>query len=146
MRVKLDPWAIQPTQAHAQDAGWDLYAPEDTVVPARRGILWWRRGGSVTINTGVHIQLPRGTAGLIVSKSGLNVHHDLTSTGLIDQGYTGAIHVKLYNHGRKDYAIRRGDKISQLCVLHMMALPSLQIVDELDPSERGDGGFGSTGK
>ena len=65
-----------PTKAHAADAGWDLYAPEDVTVPAR---------GSVTINTGVHVQLPRGTAGLIVSKSGLNVKHNLTSTGLIDQ-------------------------------------------------------------
>ena len=137
MKVKLQPWAILPSKAHAQDAGWDLYAPADAIVPAR---------GSVTINTGVHIQLPRGTAGLIVSKSGLNVKHDITSTGLIDQGYTGAIHVKLYNHGSRDYHIQRGDKISQLCVLHMMAIPGLEVVDALDESERVDGGFGSTGR
>lgn len=137
MKVKLSPWGIMPTKAHAADAGWDLYAPEDTVVPA---------GGSTVINTGVHVQLPRGTAGLIVSKSGLNVKHDITSTGLIDRGYTGAIHVKLYNHGRTDYVVRKGDKISQLCVLCIMVLPSLELVDELDESERGANGFGSTGR
>ena len=61
MKVKLDIGAKMPTQAHpGKDAGWDLYAPEDIVVPARRGILWWRREGSVTIDTGVHVQLPRG--------------------------------------------------------------------------------------
>lgn len=147
MKVKLDIGAKMPTQAHpGKDAGWDLYAPEDIVVPARRGILWWRREGSAVIDTGVHVQLPRGTAGLIVSKSGLNVKHGITSTGLIDQGYTGSIHVKLYNHSRRDYHVQRGDKISQLCVLCMMALPSLELVDELDESERGARGFGSTGR
>lgn len=137
MKVKLDPWAIMPTQAHAADAGWDLYAPERVTVKAR---------DSVVINTGVHVQLPRGTAGLIVSKSGLNTKHNVTSTGLIDQGYTGAIHIKLYNHGTRDYTIEAGDKISQLCVLHMMPIPGLQQVDELDSSERGANGFGSTGR
>lgn len=125
-----------PTKAHAADAGWDLYAPEDVTVPAR---------GSVTINTGVHVQLPRGTAGLIVSKSGLNVKHNLTSTGLIDQGYTGSIRVKLYNHGDEDYTIEAGDKISQLVVLKIMDV-SLQEVSELDESERGANGFGSSGR
>ena len=137
MKIKLDPWGAMPTKAHAADAGWDLYAPEDTVVPA---------GGSPVVNTGVHVHLPRGTAGLIGSKSGLNVKHDITSTGLIDRGYTGAIHVKLYNHGKTDYVVHKGDKISQLCVLCIMVLPSLQLVDELAPSKRGDGGFGSTGR
>lgn len=136
MKIKLDPWGKRPTKAHEADAGFDLYAPDRVVITA---------GGSAIINTGVHIQLPPGTAGLIVSKSGLNVKHGITSTGLIDSGYTGAIHVKLYNHGATDYTVEAGDKISQLCVLRMMDV-TIQQVDKLDGSERGDGGFGSSGR
>ena len=136
MRIKLDPWGKLPTRAHSTDAGYDLYAPERVVVPAR---------GSVTINTGVHVQLPHGTAGIIISKSGLNIKHNITSTGLIDQGYTGAIHIKLYNHGTTDYTVEAGDRISQLAIVHIMTT-SLEVVDELAPTDRGDGGLGSTGK
>lgn len=136
MKIKLDPGAKLPTKAHAEDAGFDLYTPERVIVAA---------GGSAVIDTGVHIQLPPGTAGLLVSKSGLNVNHDITSTGLIDQGYTGSIRVKLYNHGNNDYYIAAGEKISQLVVLKIMDV-SVQTVDELDASERGDAGFGSSGK
>lgn len=137
MKVKLDPGVGKmPTKAHTTDAGYDLYTPKSVIVPA---------GGSADIDTGVHIQLPPGTAGLLVSKSGLNVKHNLTSTGLIDQGYSGSIRVKLYNHGDKDYVIEAGDKISQLVVLKIMDV-SLQEVSELDESERGANGFGSTGR
>lgn len=97
------------------------------------------------IDTGVHVQLPHGTAGLIVSKSGLNVKHNITSTGLIDVGYTGTIAVKLYNHGYDAYRVKAGDKISQLVILRMMPV-SLQIADELEDAERGSNGFGSTGR
>ena len=136
MKIKLDPGARLPTKAHAQDAGFDLYAPRRVVIPAF---------GSAVIDTGVHMQLPLGTAGLLVSKSGLYVNHDITSTGLIDVGYTGSIRVKLYNHGDENYTIEAGDKISQLVVLKIMDVP-LQEVSELDESERGANGFGSTGR
>lgn len=138
MKVKIDPGSCcrMPEKAHDMDGGFDLFAPESAVVPAR---------GSAVIDTGVHIQLPPGTAGLLVSKSGLNIKHNLTSTGLIDQGYTGSIRVKLYNHGDEDYTIEAGDKISQLVVLKIMDV-SLQEVSELDESERGANGFGSTGR
>lgn len=136
MKIKLEPWAHCPTKAHADDAGLDLYAPDDVVVPAH---------GSTVIDTGVHVQLPHGTAGLIVSKSGLNVKYNVTSTGLIDVGYTGSIIVKLYNHGYDAYRVKAGDKISQLVILRMMPV-SLQIADELDETERGSNGFGSTGR
>lgn len=136
MKVYLESWAMMPTKAHESDAGYDLYAPDDMLVPAKE---------SAVIDTGVHLQLPHGTAGLLVSKSGLNVKHDITSTGLIDAGYTGAIIVKLYNHGKRDYLVEADDKISQLCVLRMMDV-SLQLTDELDESERGAGGFGSSGR
>lgn len=136
MKVMLDPGAIEPTRSHTYDAGLDLYAREDKVVPAR---------GSTTFDTGVHIELPPYTAGFLKSKSGLNVKHNLTSDGVVDVGYTGPICVKLYNHGDTDYHVKRGDKISQL-VLVCVTFPQMCIVDHLDDTERGANGFGSTGR
>ena len=137
MKIKLDPGAFCPTRAHETDAGLDLYATEDKLVPCC--------GGSALFDTGVHVQLPPFTAGFLKSKSGLNVKHGITSEGVIDVGYTGSIVVKLYNHSDTAYRVRRGDKISQLVVVDVH-LPSIQIVDELDDTERGSNGFGSTGR
>lgn len=136
MLIKVDKGAFPPTRAHKTDAGLDLRAAEDYTILAK---------GHKTIETGVHVQLPRGTAGLLVSKSGLNVKYNLTSTGLIDEGYTGSIKVKLYNHGLHDYYVKKGDKISQL-VIFKVAKPKLRVVKDLPDTERGSGGFGSTGR
>lgn len=136
MKVKLDEGAYMPERAHSTDAGLDLKSPRDVTVP---------RNGSAVIRTGVHVQLPSGTAGLLVSKSGLNTKHGITSTGLIDEGYTGDIAVKLYNHGSEDYFVHRGDKISQLVVIPV-CYEKLAETDDLGASERGDNGFGSTGR
>ena len=136
MKIKLEPWAIMPTRAHNTDAGLDLYAAEDRMVPAH---------GSATFDTGVHVQLPPFTAGMLKSKSGLNVKHNITSEGVIDVGYTGSICVKLYNHGFDNFQVRKGDKISQLVIVDIH-IPHIQVVDELDETERGDNGFGSTGR
>ena len=136
MRVVIDENAFMPTRAHETDAGLDLYSPIDITVPTR---------GSAIIDTGVHVQLPRGTAGMIKSKSGLNVKHDITSEGVIDVGYIGSIVVKLYNHGDTDYRVQRGDKISQLVIVQIVT-PHLMAVDKLEDSERGNNGFGSTGR
>lgn len=136
MKIKLDRGAFIPVRAHGTDAGADIRSPIDTVVPAR---------GSRVIDTGVHIQLPRGYVGMLKSKSGLNVKHDITSEGVIDEGYTGAIKVKLYNHSEKDYVIERGDKITQLVILPCEYV-KFDLVDYLEDSERGGEGFGSTGK
>lgn len=136
MKIKLDSGAIAPTRAHDTDAGLDLYSPIEINIPS---------GWSRYINTGVHIQLPQGTAGLIVSKSGLNVKHGITSTGLIDEGYTGAIRVRLYNKSPEDYQIHIGDKISQLVVIPVLYEP-VEIADSIEGGERGDNGFGSTGR
>ena len=103
-------------------------------------------GGSSVIRTRVHIQLPKHTAGLLVSKSGLNVAFGITSTGLIDEGYTGEIVVKLYNHSDTSHYVARGDKVSQLVVIPVL-YEDVEIVDDLDGgTERGDNGFGSTGR
>ena len=136
MKVKLDKGAYMPTRAHSDDAGLDLYATETKIIPAR---------GSATFDTGVHVELPKGTAGMVKSKSGLNVKHGLTSEGVIDVGYTGSICVKLYNNSEKDYTVWRGDKISQLVIMPILT-PTLEEVDSLEATERGNGGFGSTGK
>lgn len=136
MKVKLEKWAYMPERAHTTDAGADLRTPHDvTVMP----------NGSVVIDTGVHIELPINTVGMLKSKSGLNVKHGITSEGVIDVGYTGSIRVKLYNHSDKPYDLKAGDKISQLVVMPILT-PNFELVEELEATERGNGGFGSTGR
>ena len=136
MKIKLDKGAFMPLRAHETDAGADLRSPIDTVIPAR---------GSRVIDTGVHIQLPSDCVGMLKSKSGLNIKHGITSEGVIDEGYTGAIKVKLYNHGDEPYSVERGDKITQLVVVPCRYL-YFDMVDYLEDSERGGDGFGSTGR
>lgn len=136
MRIKLDEGAKMPTKAHETDAGFDLYSTESAMIPAH---------GNHVFDTGVHIELPENTAGLLVSKSGLNVKYDLTSTGLIDYGYTGSIKVKLYNNGSGDYLVESGDKITQLVIIPIFS-DKLELTDELEHSDRGDNGFGSSGR
>lgn len=136
MKVMLDSGAFMPDRAHPTDAGLDLRTPTNA---------YCRPLDTVTIDTGVHIQLPHERAGLMVAKSGLNVNFDILSTGLIDEGYTGSIKVKLYNHSREPYAFKKGDKISQLVVIPVDYVECEQ-VDALDDSERGDNGFGSSGR
>ena len=101
--------------------------------------------GFAIIDTGVHVQIPKGYCGLMVSKSGLNVNSNLTSTGLIDAGYTGSIRVNLYNHGKKARVITPHQKISQLVILPCLLCKPV-LVDKFEETERGDGGFGSTGE
>lgn len=136
MKVMLDKGATMPLRAHENDAGYDLYAREEQIVPARE---------SAKFDTGVHIELPPNTVGFLKSKSGLNVNHGITSEGVIDVGYTGSIVVKLYNHSGYDYLVKKGDKISQLVILPIQT-PDLELVTKLDETERGNHGFGSTGR
>lgn len=137
MKIKLDPGAYMPERAHATDAGLDIKSPKDCIIPAH---------DSVTIYTGVHVMLPPNTAGLLVSKSGLNTRYNITSTGLIDEGYNGEIVVKLHNHGGLPYFIAKEDKITQLVVIPVL-YEAVELVDDLkQDSERGDKGFGSTGR
>ena len=136
MKIKLDEGAYVPERAHRQDAGIDIKSPVTTTVPAR---------GSAVVDTGVHVEIPFGYVGFLKSKSGLNVRHGIMSEGVIDSGYTGAIICKLYNHTDIDYTVQRGDKITQLVILPVM-LDSIEIVDKISGYERGDAGFGSTGR
>lgn len=136
MKIKLDENAKMPTRAHDTDAGLDLYARETQIIPAKESAIF---------DTGVHVELPRYTVGMLKSKSGLNVKYGLTSEGVIDVGYTGSIKVKLYNNSGFDYTVNAGDKISQLVILPILT-PDLELVSELGETDRGDKGFGSTGK
>lgn len=136
MKIMLDDGAYMPTRAHSMDAGLDLYSPVDVMIKPR---------ASAVIDTGVHVELPPGSVGFLKSKSGLNVRHGILGEGVIDAGYIGSIRVKLYNHSGEEYYIQRGDKITQLVILPVI-LPDLEQVERLDDTERGYGGFGSTGK
>jgi dUTP pyrophosphatase len=141
MKIKLDDGAKMPTRAHDTDAGLDIYARESQIVPAKE---------SAVFHTGVHAEIPQGYAGFLKSKSGLNVKHGITSEGVIDCGYTGEIVAKLYNNSGYDYKVNAGDKITQLVILPMFA-PDLELVESETEfyggyTERGDDGFGSSGR
>lgn len=137
MKVQLDRDANIPTRAHTTDAGLDLYTPTDAKIDG------W---GNITIDTGVHIEIPHGYYGKIESKSGLNVKHDVVCCGgVIDEGYTGSICVKLYCFNEVGYEFEKGDKIAQL-IIQPYATPEIKIVKSLEKTDRGNNGFGSTGK
>lgn len=138
MEVKyyLDPKAFAPSKAHAEDGGIDIRTPIAISVPANSSII---------INTGVHVAIPTGYVGFLKSKSGLNVRYGLQSEGVIDAGYTGSIVVKVYNHSDADYYFDRGDKITQLVILPIPEVELME-VDTFEATERGNNGFGSTGK
>lgn len=140
INVMLDEGAIMPTRAHSADAGLDLYTPKDVMLSAV-----FERERSADIDTGVHVEVPTGYVGMIKSKSGLNVYGGIVCEGVIDAGYTGSICVKLYNHGDIGHYFRRGDKIAQLVILPIVT-PTPKLVDKFAETERGDNGFGSTGR
>lgn len=136
MKVKLDDGAFMLQRAHGQDAGYDLRTPVCGTIPPR---------GFVVVDTGVHIQLPPGRCAVVISKSGLYTKHRITSTGLVDEGFTGSIRIGLENHSDEEYNFERGDKISQFYITDYYGFV-LELVDKLDESDRGSDGFGSTGK
>ena len=136
MRIVLDDSAYMPVRGHKTDAGLDIKTPKDVTVPAK---------GSVIVDTGVHIELPPNTVGMLKSKSGLNVKYGITSEGVIDVGYTGSIVAKLYNHSETHVILKKGNKITQLVIIPIVPV-ELEQVSELMATERGSGGFGSTGR
>ena len=136
MKIMLDEGAKMPTRAHPWDAGLDLYAVEGGYI---------RVNNSHTFDTGVHVQIPEGYVGFIKSKSGLMVNHGITTDGTIDCGYTGSIRVCLFNHRGSAYKVKAGDKIAQLVIVPCL-IPRLELVDSLEETDRGDAGFGSTGR
>ena len=136
---RLDPDLPLPEYAHPGDAGIDLYARVPVGLPPAARAL---------IPTGIAIALPEGYAGLVLPRSGLALKHGITvlnAPGLIDSGYRGELKVLLLNTAPyHTFKIERGLRIAQL-VIQRVVLASWRVVDELETSERGDGGYGSTG-
>ncbi len=137
MKIVLDSGAQMPTKAHETDAGYDLYALHNAYIRAHAGI---------TVETGVHIEIPAGMYGLVAGRSGLNFQHGvICPQGTIDCGFTGAIRVRLYNLSNDAVEIAKGDRIAQI-IFHKHESPVFEVVDNLESTERGSSGFGSSGK
>lgn len=139
MKIYLDNGAKMPTKAHMADAGYDLYTPIKVVLMPH---------STAVIDTGVHMEIPNGYVGMIKSKSGLNVKHDILSEGVVDCGYTGSIVAKLYNHSDKIKEFEIGDKITQICIMPVVnfELEEVENLWKFADTERGDNGFGSSGR
>ena len=138
--VRLDPELPLPATAHPGDAGYDLYAREATHLRAG--------GGRAVVPTGIALALPPGYAGFVQPRSGLALRHGVTclnTPGLIDAGYRDELRVLLVNLDPEEaFDVARGDRIAQLVVQRVEAV-EWRVVDDLDDSVRGTGGFGSTG-
>ncbi len=138
--VRLDPDLPLPSYARPGDAGLDLCARADAVVPAR--------GGRVLVPTGIAVAIPEGWVGLVVPRSGLALRHGVAlanTPGVIDSGYRGELQAIVLNlDPESDYQVRRGDRIAQLLVQRVERV-SWNVVDELGGEDRG-GGFGHSGR
>ena len=136
LKIVLDSWAYMPVKAHEADAGLDLRTPGKVIIPPR---------SSRTVLTGVHVGIPRGYVGFLKSKSGLNVRDGILTEGVIDAGYSGEIVAKIYNHSNKEKVFEKGDKITQIVIIPIPEIELVQ-VDKLEETERGNNGFGSSGR
>ena len=135
--VKLNtPTAKAPTRAHSSDAGWDLYADETTTILT---------GERRTIDTGISLGIPHSFVGLIWPRSGLAVKQGVdVLAGVVDSGYRGPVKVCLLNTGDDPVVINSGDRIAQILFQEVPQF-SMVVVNELEETDRGKGGFGSTG-
>ena len=130
---------LTPAKAHADDAAYDLRARVDMELPSRRSIL---------VPTGLFLELPFGYEAQIRPRSGLALKHDImltNSPGTVDAGYRGEVGVIVYNGGTEPFPVRRGDRIAQMVIAKLPEV-ELTAVAELGETDRGAGGFGSTGK
>ena len=138
---KLSPKAILPTYGSQEAAGADLYACLDQPVTIRPGESAW-------IPTGLALEVPKGCAGLIYARSSMGVKRGLApanKVGVIDSDYRGEIRVVLLNHGKEVQTVEHGERVAQMLITPVLT-PAYEEVAELDDTQRGVGGFGSTGK
>ena len=137
--LKLDSELPTPTRVHADDAGLDLHARH----PAKL-----EPGERATVDTGVALAIPPDHAGLVLPRSGLATRYGIgvvNGPGLIDAGYRGEIRVVLVNLGKERFEISRGDRIAQLVIVPVL-VAEVEVVESLEVTERGSGGFGSSGR
>ncbi len=137
MKVKkLDPRAQLPLRAHPTDSGADLFALERTVLAPR----------SISkVHTGIAVELPENTSGIIWGKSSVESKGIKAMAGLVDAPYRGELIVCMYNLNDTEFVFEAGQKVAQLVVLPTL-YPTFEQADELSDTSRADGGFGSTGK
>lgn len=133
---RLDPAAVLPTRAHADDAGLDLYGLEDATIAPGAGTL---------LRTGVAVAVPAGHVGLVCDRSSLARRGLKTAGGVIDAGYRGELGVVVWNISRDPQHVKKGERVAQLLVIPI-ATPAPVETHELDETARGAGGFGSTGR
>lgn len=136
MKIVLGAGAYKPTRGTKQAAGLDLYSPEE---------IWIKPGGSTFVNTRVAVQLQPDEYAEIKGRSGLARRGIMVATGTIDADYRGELGIILFNVTDEVHHVRAGDRIAQLVVMEVRR-PDVEIVDALDETERGAGGFGSTGR
>ena len=138
---KLNENAVVPTYGSACAAGADLYACEETAVTVEPG-------KTVLVHTGIAMAIPEGYVGLVYARSGLACKRGLApanKVGVIDSDYRGEIMVALHNHSEVAQMVESGERIAQI-VFTPYAAAEFSVVDELDDTARGEGGFGSTGR
>ena len=136
---KIFPEAIEPKRGTNGSAGYDLFSCDATVILP---------GKSYMITTGIAMEIPNGYVGLVFARSGLATKQGLrpaNCVGVIDSDYRGEIKVCLYNDSSDAREVNFGDRIAQIVILPYI-YPNLELVETLSDTERGDGGFGSTGK
>ena len=138
---KLHPNAILPTYGSAHAAGADLYACIETPVTIEPGEIFW-------VPTGIALEVPEGCAGLIYARSSMGAKRGLApanKVGVVDSDYRGEIRVVLLNHSKLPQVVEPGERVAQF-VIPPVLTPQYEQVDDLTNTERGTGGFGSTGK
>src|SRR5210317_962726 len=133
---KLNEHAITPTRGSPLAAGYDVYSSVDTTIASGcRGL----------VDTGVAFTVPLETYGRIAPRSGLAVKKGIqVGAGVIDRDYTGEVKVVLFNHGDEDFEVKKGDRIAQL-ILERCETPEVEEINIVEDTDRGSGGFGSTG-
>lgn len=135
---RIHPDAVMPAYAHLSDAGMDVQSVEELVIlPGKRAL----------VHTGLVLQLPSAFEAQVRPRSGLAIKHGITvlnAPGTIDSGYRGEVCVILINLGDESFQVKKGDKIAQLVIASVIQ-PVLKEIDVVDETDRGNGGFGSTG-
>ena len=138
---KLHPNAVLPTYGSAEAAGADLYACLEEAVTIQPGEIFW-------VPTGIALEVPKGCAGLVYARSSMGAKRGLApanKVGVVDSDYRGEVRVVLLNHSKQPQTLQPGERVAQFVITPVLQ-PIYEEVEELTDTNRGTGGFGSTGK